>query len=310
MAKNDFSKHLTDFLTYLEITKNRSKNTVTNYDFYLRRFAGLMNIRSIANITHETIKQYRLRLNRMTDRRNEPLAKVTQNYHLIALRSFLKYLAKEDVAPIAPEKIELAKLPERHVSFLDGEELDRLFSAPESVKQAPLLQQRDRAILETLFSTGLRVSELVALKRENIRSKKGELSVRGKGGKVRVVFLSFRARACTDAYLASRKDGSDFVFVRHDRAAKHALDDTGQPLTARSVERMIERYGHIAGIAKRVTPHTLRHSFATDLLSNGADLRSVQALLGHASITTTQVYTHVTDKHLRDIHGAFHGKRR
>lgn len=309
-AQKDFARHLSDFLSYLEITKNRSKNTVKNYHFYLRRFAALMNVRAIRAITPEAVKRYRLLLNRTSDRFGRPLSRVTQNYHLIALRSFLKFLAKEDLAPIAPEKIELAKLPERQVAFLDAEELDRLFTAPESIDQAPMLKRRDRAILETLFSTGLRVSELATLQRDALRSKKGELSIRGKGGRVRVVFLSQKAHACIGAYIESRSDHSPFLFIRHDRAAKSDIAEQTEPLTARSIERMIKRYGSIAGIAKRTTPHTLRHSFATDLLLNGADLRAVQALLGHASITTTQVYTHVTDKHLREVHSAFHGKQR
>lgn len=301
---------LDDFLTYLEITKGRTRGTTENYRFYLTRFFDVAGVARPSDITKEIVQRFRLRLNRMSDAAGKPLAKVTQNYHLIALRSFLKFLAKEDHRTLAPEKVELAKLPERQVDFLDADDVATLLAAPMGLDQAKRIQLRDAAILETLFSTGLRVSELVSLKREIYNPKKEEVSVRGKGGKVRVVFLSERARAAIDAYLVARTDNAPHVFLRHDRAAGAAVTDEGVPLTPRSVERLVTRYAKLAGITKHVSPHTLRHSYATDLLMNGADLRSVQELLGHSSITTTQLYTHVTNQQLKDVHKAFHGRRR
>lgn len=263
-------------------------------------------------ITNDLVRQYRLMLNRRVDRRGEGLKKSTQNYHLIALRSFLKYCAKRDVATLAPEKIELAKQSERQVEFLEGEELERLLAAPiqvhgaQSTVHSKIVVLRDKAILETLFSTGLRVSELAQLRRENVNLKKDEFTVRGKGGKLRLVFLSPSAQEWLTRYCNDRRDVSPYLFVRHDRAGKDAADE--KPLTARSIQRLVERYARAAGITKRITPHVLRHSFATDLLRNKADIRSVQAMLGHASITTTQIYTHVTDARLREVHQKHHSR--
>ncbi len=301
---------LDDFLQYMEITKNRSRLTVTNYSFYLRRFFTLMNITRVQEMTPDTIKQYRLLLNRMVTKRGEGLSKTTQNYHLIAVRAFLKYLAKEGKSVLAPDRVELMRIPMRQVDFLEGSDLELLLQKPLEGTQLELIRKRDKAMLETLFSTGMRVSELVALRRDRFNPKHEETSIRGKGSKVRVVFLSNQARYWIGQYLALRKDSAPFLFVRHDRAAQHAITEECRPLTARSVERLIARYARLAGITKRVTPHTLRHSYATDLLMNGADLRSVQALLGHASITTTQIYTHVTDRQLKEVHRAFHGRQR
>ena len=208
---------------------------------------------------------------------------------------------------LSAEKIELAKIPERQVSFLEGEDLERFLESPMKTKENPLIQSRDKAILEMLFSTGLRVSELVSLQRDSVNLKKDEFTVRGKGGKLRVVFLSNQSKYWIKQYLDGRNDVTKYLFVRHDRAAGN---DDVKPLSARSVQRLVERYAKIAGITKRVTPHTLRHSYATDLLINGADIRSVQSMLGHASITTTQIYTHITNQQLRDVYKAFHGRRR
>ncbi|MFA7286342.1 MAG: tyrosine-type recombinase/integrase [Patescibacteria group bacterium] len=314
--------YIQDFLEYLEIEKNRSAATIRNYRFYLNRFADWSEEHSVTNtnrITPEHIRQYRLWLNRFTDTHGEALKKNTQNYHLIALRTLLKYLAKRDVASLAPEKIELMKMPDRSISFLTGEELQRLLAAPGRVPQPKLTLLRDAAMLTVLFSTGLRVSELTNLKREQVSTREPtngsltELSVRGKGSKIRVVFLSPDARAYVKSYLAERHDVSPYLFVRHDRAGKiqndRAKKEGGAPLTPRSIERLLQKYARVAGIMKQVTPHTLRHSFATDLLINGADVRSVQSLLGHASITTTQIYTHLTDSELRRVHEAFHNKK-
>ncbi|OGL72699.1 hypothetical protein A3D72_00460 [Candidatus Uhrbacteria bacterium RIFCSPHIGHO2_02_FULL_57_19] len=303
---------LKDFLDHLEVEKNRSIRTRENYEFYLRRFLGWARNPSPSEIDGEMIREYRLWLNRQKDARGESLKKNTQNYHLIALRSFLKYLAKRDIKTLSPEKIELGRMPERVVDFLEATDLERLLSAPmQSAEEGALVPLRDKTILEVLFSTGLRVSELVGLRRDQVSIKKEEFTVRGKGSKPRLVFMSNQARYWLGKYFGARSDVSPFVFVAHDRASGGVKRQTDEkPLTARSVERMVSRYARAAGITKRVTPHTLRHSFATDLLANGADIRSVQTLLGHSSITTTQIYTHVTNQQLREVYEAFHARRR
>lgn len=293
------------FLEYLEVEKNRSLKTVENYDRYLKRFFDLTKAHSPTDITDELIRNYRLKLNRITSGDGSPLKKQTQLYHLIALRSFLKYLAKRDVKTLAAEKVELGKMPARQIEFMESDELSRLLSSP---KGNSIEKLRDRAILELLFSTGLRVSELTALNRDSIDFKKDEFSVRGKGDKIRVVFLSDAAKNAIAEYIKKREDTDAALFVRLKGGTSSTDEDLR--LTARSVERLVKKYAASAGIMKKVTPHGLRHAFATDLLSSGADLRSVQMLLGHAQITTTQVYTHFTDKGLRDIHRRFHGKSR
>lgn len=311
---------LTGFLEHLEIEKNRSEKTLRNYHFYISRFLSwLGKNKNAEDITAERVRQFRLWLNRLADAHGEPLKKNTQNYHLIALRSFLKYLAKRDVKSLAPEKIELMKMPDREVQMIEGHDLDRILEAPlrrhtqaKDKSIGRLIALRDKAILELFFSTGLRVSELSQLKKEGINLKKEEFTVMGKGRKSRVVFLSNQARYWTKKYLDLRTDLNPYLFVPHDlkEIKKQKTKEGLQPLTTRSIERLVSRYAKAAGITKPVTPHTLRHSFATDLLQNGADIRSVQAMLGHASITTTQIYTHMTDKELRNTHQKFHGKRR
>jgi site-specific recombinase XerD len=294
-----------DFLDHLEIEQGRSARTIQNYHFYLKRFLAWAGDMPPSGVSKEVIRKYRLWLNRsVPGREDETLKKTTQNYHLIALRSFLKYLAKRDIRALSAEKIELAKHSVRHVEFLEPEELARILAAP-AAHASGLVALRDRAILETLFSTGLRVSELSNLQIEQVNIKKGEFSVRGKGDKPRVAFLSSAATKALDAYLSRRKDASPFLFVSHDRAKSGR--EAG-PLTPRSIQRTVAQYARLAGITKKITPHTLRHTFATDLLRGGADIRSVQAMLGHASITTTQIYTHVTNKGLKEIHEKFHGK--
>ncbi len=296
-----------EFLEYLEIEKGRSLKTVENYGRYLERFLSFAKINSPEDITDDVVRRYRLWLNRQTVERasgEESLKKKTQNYHLIALRTFLKYLGKRGEDTLSPEKIELAKVGERIIDIISNEELERLLEAPNGFD---LKNLRDKALLELLFSTGLRVSELCALSRY-IDLKKDEFSVRGKGDKVRLVFLSARAKDALKKYLDKREDVDDALFISISKSYK--LKAKSSRLTSRSVERIIKYYAIKAGIDKKVTPHIIRHSFATDLLENGADLRSVQALLGHANIATTQIYTHVTDKHLKDIHKAFHGKQR
>ena len=307
MAAKNLKQLKQDFLTYLEVEKGRSVKTIRNYRFYLDRFFKWAKVSKPGEITLDKVKKFRLYLNRLQIDDEKTLSKSTQNYHLIALRSFLKYLAKEDVKTLAPEKIELAKMTERQVDFLEGDDLERLLEAPFKTKEDEVIKLRDKAILELLFSTGMRVSELANLEREKINLKKDEFSVKGKGGKIRVVFLSTQAKESLQAYLKARKDMSEGLFVRHDRA--RGKIETDEKLTPRSIQRLIQKYSRIAGITKKVSPHTMRHSFATDLLASGADIRSVQAMLGHASITTTQVYTHITDKRLRDIYKKFHNKR-
>lgn len=329
MATKKLSSYLTEFLEHLEIERNRSEKTVKNYHFYLERFLDWHGTdKKPASITGEAVRKFRLWLNRLVDVHGEPLKKNTQNYHLIALRSFLKYLAKRDINTLAPEKIELMKMPDREVSFLEGSDLNRLLEAPikniprgdisrDIASQKILVAFRDKSILEMLFSTGLRVSELAKLKKDNVNLEKEEFTVFGKGKKTRVVFLSEQARYWIKKYLAVRKDMNPYLFVSHDKRTKSQkqvkegkLEDTDKPITPRSIQRAVQKYALAAGITKPVTPHTLRHSYATDLLQNGADIRSVQSMLGHSSITTTQIYTHITDKELRNIHKKYHGKKR
>ncbi len=310
---------ITDFLEYIEIEKGRSNRTIRNYHFYLDRFANWAaaekNITKPNQIDSNTIRAYRLWLNRMHNERdrNGELKKSTQNYHLIALRTFLKYLARQDIKSLAAEKIELAKQDQRQVDFLTESEIEKLLDAPNHIKKKGLVYLRDMAILETLFSTGLRVSELTNLNIEDINLKTREFGLRGKGGKVRVVFLSPSACKHIAAYLKARLDTDPALFIGHDKAAK-GRDTKGEQgrlnLTPRSVQRIIKKYAKIAGIMKKITPHVMRHSLATDHLMKGADIRTVQSMLGHSSITTTQIYTHVTDQKLKNVHDSFHGKQR
>lgn len=296
----------TQFLEYLEVERGRSVKTTRNYDHYLSRFLALTKATAPAGITEELVRQFRLRLNRLTDEKGQPLKKVTQNYHVIALRAFLKYLAKRDIPSIAAEKIELGKPEQRQISIISGEELERLLEAPD---QKTLTGLRDKAILEVLFSTGLRVSELCFLDRDKINIKGGEFSVKGKGSKIRLVFLSERAKQFLTKYLEARVDADPALFIRIPKNHKFQNYEDLR-LTPRSIQRIIQNYKVKAGIVENITPHGLRHLFATDLLRNGADIRSVQALLGHASVTTTQIYTHVTDKQLRETHQKYHSKQK
>ncbi len=295
-----------EFLEYLEIEKGRSLKTVENYDRYLKRFLTQTGIKKASDITDEVVRQYRLWLNRQLGQRDprgtSNLKRNTQNYHLIALRVFLKYLARRAVPSLAPERIELAKTGGRQLDLITSEELGRLL---DSAKGNDLSSLRDKAFLELLFSTGLRVSELCGLDRDSINLARDEFSVRGKGEKVRLVFLSAEAKKALKNYLDKRGDAEPAMFINlsPNRPKKEVAR-----LTPRSVERIIRHYAVKAGIGRKVTPHTIRHSFATDLLENGADIRSVQMMLGHANVATTQIYTHVTDKHLKEIHQKFHKK--
>jgi len=302
-----FQKAKTDFLEYQEIEQNRSQKTIANYDHYLTRlldFAG--DDLKISDIDPELIRKWRLWLNRLGTNVSDELQKTTQNYHLIALRSFLKFCAKRDIPALPADKVELARTTRKQVTFLNEDELKRLFDEPDLSKLSGL---RDRAILELLFSSGLRVSELVGLDRDHINLKRKEFMVRGKGQKDRPIFISDAAAFWLEKYLDERQDNTRPLFVRY--SGKKSVDLSGNfhRLTARSVQRLVAQYALLAGITKHVSPHTLRHSFATDLLMNGADLRSVQAMLGHSNIATTQIYTHVTDPHLKSIHQRFHSKK-
>ena len=295
MAESEIQKLFRDYLNYLEIEKNRSPKTRENYEHYLNEFLKFAKISSPAQITDDIVREFRLALAR------RDIKKLTQSYYIIALRNFLKYLAKRDIKVLSAEKIELPKTPSRQIEVLDYGDLERLLAAP---KGDSLRSLRDRAILETFFSTGLRLAELCNLSRY-ADWKRGELSVRGKGDKLRVVFIAESARKAIQDYLAKRGDAEEKLFVSIDKSGKII-----GPITPRAVQRVVERRAKEAGIAKHIHAHQLRHSFATDLLMNGADIRSVQALLGHANISTTQVYTHLTDRQLKEIHQAFHGKRR
>lgn len=296
------------FLEYIEIERGRAVKTIENYDHYISRYFEQMKIGTVSDISEQNIREFRLWLNRQPGTKTDSMKRRTQNYYMIALRAFLKFLRKRDIAAISPEKIELAKLPERQIDLITAAELDRLMKAPsdalakETDEHKKRNYLRDNAILELLFSTGLRVSELCGLN-SDLDLTRDELSVRGKGEKVRVVFLSPAAKDAVRAYLKARDDMEEALFVDGRPKALHRI-------TPRDIQRHLKAYVSRAGITSVVTPHTLRHAFATDLLSNGADIRSVQQLLGHASINTTQIYTHITDSHLREIHKKFHGKNR
>lgn len=297
---------VTDFLEYCEVTKNLSQKTIENYHHYLYRFSRFAKVNTpISKIDMPMVQRYRIFLNRYLDDFNLPLSKKTQSYHLIALRAFLKFLQKNDLKTLSPEKIELPKTEARMVEFLTRDELERLFK---SCDTSNLRGARNRAILEILYSTGLRVSELTSLNREHINLETREFSVRGKGKKPRIVFLSERAVQKMSDYMRMRKDSLTPLFIntKSPRASEDKSKNERARLTPVSVQTIVRKAALEAGIVKKVTPHTLRHSFATELLMNGADIRSVQEMLGHASITTTQVYTHVTNKKLKEVHERFH----
>ena len=302
-----YNQAVTDYLEYLEIEKNRSQATIANYDAYLKRlndFAG--DDLEVKEIDLELIRQWRLWLNRLGGRDDPQLSKATQNYHLIALRNLLKYLAQRGVASLNHGQIELASVKRKQVTFLNLEEIERLLAACPSDNLSGL---RDRAILELLFSSGLRVSELVSLNRDQVSLKRREFMVRGKGQKDRLVFITDEAALWLERYLEKRSDNSPPLFINN-AARRRSVSQDGNHLrlSARSIQRIIQKTALKAGLTKKVTPHTLRHSFATNLLGNGADLRSIQAMLGHANISTTQIYTHTTDPHLKSVHQRFHSK--
>lgn len=323
-TKNPLQRNVQEFLEHCEIEKNQSPKTIENYRHYLERFANFAKEAGVTQPEHiklDIIRQYRLYINRFRDERGQPLKLITQNYHVIAIRALLKYLIKRDIETLAPDKIELAKPPAREVSFLSRDELERLFAALKH-EDSDILRLRDTAIMLTLFSSGVRVSELVSLKQNSVNLKSGEFTVRGKGDKLRLVFLSPQAIEAITQYLKMRDDNNPALFVSHTKTGNTVTKqiesigaglsnnarEKAPGLTARSIQRIIKKYALLAGIMKHITPHTMRHSFATDLLSNGADIRSVQSLLGHSSITTTQIYTHITNEGLRDVHKKYHNK--
>ena len=343
MQKTEIEQLKTQFLEYLEIERGRSQKTIENYDHYLSIFLTWAKIKNPGEITDSLMRNFRIHLNRLEDKNGKNLKKVTQGYYVIAIRSFLKYLAKQNISTLQAEKVEIGKTPEREVEFLEADEVERLLAAASGLDFKSL---RDRAILEMLFSAGLRVSELISINRDKLNLKSGELSVRGKGDKIRVVFISNSAKSALECYIKKRTDIDPALFIRDAKsqekfktreygtnekriranvetqfiASKNNKKDAinrvptknkdDLRLTPRSIQRIVKFYASKAGLVKNVHPHTLRHSFATDLLINGADIRSVQAMLGHSSITTTQVYTHITNKQLREVHQAFHARRR
>lgn len=298
------SKLITDFLEYLEVERNTSQKTIENYDHYLKRFLEFAGDIEPGAIDLNLVRKYRLYLNRWTDpKTKQGLKRVTQNYFMIALRAFLRYLARQDIATLSAEKIELGDVEPSPIKVLDEDGLKRLLAAPDVLDKAGI---RDRALLETLFSTGLRVSELASLNRDTINLERKEFAVVGKGRKERIVFLSDSAGEWLEKYLRSRHDSFKPLFIRYQGQVDPAEEGEAMRLTARSIQRIVEKYVKGVGLSVKATPHTLRHSFATDLLINGADIRSVQEMLGHSNISTTQIYTHVTNQHLKDVHKAFH----
>lgn len=299
------SDYVLDYVESLEVEGGRMPKTAENYDFYLNRFIEFAGDITPVEITAEVVRKYRLWLNRLENDRGNGLAMITQAYHLIALRGFLKYLVKRDIPSLAPEKIELPKTHRKQVTFLHYDEVMRLFEQVDTSSEQGL---RDRAILELLFSSGLRVSELVGLNRDHINTKRREFVVRGKGQKDRPIFISKTAADWVDHYLATRHDSLVPLFISYSKNTEANTSGDYRRLSARSIQRMISQYARLAGITKHVSPHTMRHSFATDLLMNGADIRSVQSMLGHSNIATTQIYTHVTDAHLKDVYEKFHSE--
>ena len=310
----DISELVADFLESLEIEKGRSTKTVENYGLYLARFIDLItedfegqDMIKPSDITLEILRRFRLKLNRFSDNQNkERLSALTQSYHLIALRGFFKYLAKRGIKSLDPSLIDLPRAAKKQVTFLHFDEIERLLAEIPLDTESGL---RDRAIIELLFSGGLRVSELCSLNRDSINLERREFMVRGKGKKDRPIFIDKSTAECIEDYLNMRTDTLPALFLNN--SANQQIPSTSgdfRRLTPRSIERIVQKYTRLAGITKHVTPHTMRHSFATDLLMNGADIRSVQSLLGHANISTTQIYTHITDPHLKEVHEKFHSE--
>lgn len=303
----DIEKLIGEFLDYLAVERGSSPLTLRNYKHYLTRFAAWTaehNVSSVSQVSPQIVQDYRVYLSQLTDPKGKTLSRKTQGYHAIALRSFLKYLSRMDYAVMAADKIELPKIPERQIQFMTGDTIDRLLNAP---SLSTIGGKRDKAILELFFSTGLRVSELTRLNRDDIDFDRREFGITGKGGKARVVFLSSRAAEWLKLYIQARKDHYKPLFIRHRGPIDASTADESVRLTPRSVQRLVKKYSRKVKIPLHVTPHSIRHAYATDLLIAGADIRSVQEMLGHKNIATTQIYTHVTNKHLKEIHEKYHG---
>jgi site-specific recombinase XerD len=297
------SELILDYVEHLEVEGGRSAKTAENYTLYLERFVQFTDNMTVDKITSEVIRKYRLWLNRFKNDQEDELAIITQSYHLIALRGFLTYLSKRDIPSLSPEKIDLPKVSRKQVTFLHYDEVARMLDTISLDSEQGL---RDRAIIELLFSSGLRVSELTNLNRDHVNTKRREFMVRGKGQKDRPVFIGEAAALRVDDYVSTRLDNLPPLFLSYSRNNVSSNGGDYRRLTSRSIQRIINKYARLAGITKHVSPHTMRHSFATDLLMNGADIRSVQSMLGHSNISTTQVYTHVTDEHLREVYEKFH----
>lgn len=300
---SEIARKIDQFLEYLTVERGSSPLTIRNYRHYLTRFNNFLKSEGVSqnlkDINQDVVHSYRIFL------ANKDLGRRTQGYHAIALRSFLKWLIKNDYKVMAPEKIDLPKVKDRQVKFLNGEQIDRLLNSP---TLSTIQGKRDKAILEVLFSTGLRVSELTSLNRDKVDLERREFGITGKGGRARVVFLSQRAVEWIKKYLDERKDHYKPLFIRHKGKVDSSTSDESMRLTDRSVQRLLKKYVKKIKLPVDATPHTIRHSYATDLLVAGADIRSVQEMLGHKNISTTQIYTHVTDKQLKDIHETFHGR--
>lgn len=311
VVRTELDRLIEDYLEHLEIERGSSPLTIRNYRHYLGRFSNWVRSNfpkaSVSSIDLQIIKKYRVYLSRFTAPNGIPLSRSTQAYYVIALRSFLKWLIRNDYKVIAPEKIDIPKAESRSLKFLTTEQVERLLAQPRISQPDGL---RDKAILEILFSTGLRVSELVKLNREQVDLKRREFGVIGKGGRGRVVFLSLRAAEWLEKYLSSRSDQTKALFLNFRRGNSEMVNDEKMRLTSRSVQRIVEKYVRLSHLPVKITPHGLRHSFATDLLMAGADIRSVQEMLGHKNISTTQIYTHITNKQLREVHDLFHGRGR
>lgn len=297
------SEMILDYIEHLEVEGGRSAKTAENYKLYLERFVEFSGDTTVDKISPEMIRKYRLWLNRYKNTNEDELAIITQSYHLIALRGFLGYLSKRDIPSLSPNKVELPKISRKQVTFLHFDEISRMLEEIDTSNEAGL---RDRAIIELLFSSGLRVSELANLNRDHVNTTRREFMVRGKGQKDRPVFIGEVAAEHVEEYLAARLDNLPPLFLSYSRNNISSTTGDYRRLTTRSIQRIISKYARLAGITKHVSPHTMRHSFATDLLMNGADIRSVQSMLGHSNISTTQIYTHVTDAHLREVYEKFH----
>lgn len=301
------SDYQNDFIEHMEVERGVSAHTARNYRLYIDRLVEFAGDIKVSDINNELVRKYRLWLNRFVNFNGDDLSPLTQSYHLIALRNFLKYLQERDISSLEPTKVRLPKTARKQVSFLYTDEIKRIL---DEIDLSSNTRLRDMAIVELLFSSGLRVSELVNLNRDNVNTKRREFVVRGKGSKDRPIFISKEAADSLDLYLDSRTDNLKPLFINTSRNTGYEDNNSGdyRRITARSVQRIISKYSKLAGITKKVSPHTMRHSFATDLLINGADIRSVQSMLGHSSIATTQIYTHVTDAHLKEVFDKFHSQ--